>query len=26
VHFPIVLFLLWLLAGTLPYIPPVIPG
>jgi len=25
VHLPIVLFLLWLLAGTLPYIPPVIP-
>jgi short-chain fatty acids transporter len=25
VHLPIVLFLLWLLAGTLPYMPPVIP-
>jgi short-chain fatty acids transporter len=25
VHLPIVLFLLWILAGTLPYIPPVIP-
>ena len=25
VHVPIVLFLLWLLAGTLTYIPPVIP-
>jgi short-chain fatty acids transporter len=25
VHFPIVLFLLWLLAATLPYTPPVIP-
>jgi short-chain fatty acids transporter len=24
-HLPIVLFLLWLLAGTLPYTPPVIP-
>jgi short-chain fatty acids transporter len=26
VHAPVVLFLLWLLAGTLPYSPPVIPG
>jgi short-chain fatty acids transporter len=25
VHLPLVLFLLWLLAGTLPYHPPVIP-
>ena len=25
VHLPIVLFLLWLLSGTLSYIPPVIP-
>jgi short-chain fatty acids transporter len=25
VHAPVVLFLLWLLAGTLNYIPPVIP-
>jgi short-chain fatty acids transporter len=25
VHTPIVLFLLWLLAATLPYLPPVIP-
>jgi short-chain fatty acids transporter len=24
-HFPIVLFLLWALAGTLTYVPPVIP-
>jgi hypothetical protein len=24
-HLPIVLFLLWLLARTLPYLPPVIP-
>ena len=24
-HLPIVLFLLWLLAGTLTYLPPVIP-
>ena len=26
VHAPVVLFLLWFLAGTLPYAPPVIPG
>jgi short-chain fatty acids transporter len=25
VHLPVVLFLLWLLARTLPYVPPVIP-
>jgi short-chain fatty acids transporter len=25
VHVPVVLFLLWLFAFTLPYIPPVIP-
>ena len=25
-HLPIVLFLLWLLAGTLTYVPPVVPG
>ncbi|WP_408901862.1 short-chain fatty acid transporter [Plastoroseomonas hellenica] len=25
VHLPVVLFLLWLLAGTLPYTPPVLP-
>ena len=26
VHLPVVLFLLWLLAKTLTYVPPVIPG
>lgn len=26
VHLPLVLFLLWALAYTLPYVPPVIPG
>jgi short-chain fatty acids transporter len=26
VHLPVVLFLLWLLAKTLPYVPPMIPG
>ncbi len=26
VHTPVVLFLLWALAKTLPYVPPVIPG
>jgi len=26
VHLPVVLFLLWLFAGTLTYMPPVIPG
>ena len=26
VHLPLVLFLLWALAFTLPYVPPVIPG
>jgi short-chain fatty acids transporter len=25
VHLPVVLFLLWLLARTLTYVPPVIP-
>jgi short-chain fatty acids transporter len=25
-HLPIVLFLLWLFAGTLTYMPPVIPA
>jgi short-chain fatty acids transporter len=25
VHAPVVLLLLWLLAGTLTYIPPVVP-
>jgi short-chain fatty acids transporter len=25
VHVPVVLFLLWFLAGTLIYVPPVIP-
>ena len=26
VHLPVVLFLLWLLAKTLTYLPPVVPG
>lgn len=26
VHLPVVLFLLWFLAGTLTYVPPVVPG
>ncbi len=26
VHLPVVLFLLWLFAKTLPYVPPVVPG
>ena len=26
IHTPVVLFLMWALAKTLPYIPPVIPG
>ena len=26
VHLPVVLFLLWFLAKTLTYLPPVVPG
>ncbi len=26
VHTPLVLFLLWIFAGTLAYVPPVMPG